>query len=155
MVPACSSTPISEAPPPHNTGSSSPPPPTTSTKLAKTASFVSSLWTRLNNSSSSSSGLSGSSKTFCRICHEDDSFDALISPCKCSGTSGMIHKWCLEKWLSSSNHDSCEICRFQFRIRRRPRTLGEVATAPWTQRVFVLLPLSFFFLVVLHPPLHL
>lgn len=111
-------------------------------------SFVRSLWRRLNwnpgpSSISGCSPLSrGSSKIFCRICHdyeEDGVVGTLISPCKCSGTSGMIHQHCLEKWLSTSNHDSCEICGFQFQLRKRPKTLGEVVSFPPDYLLFITL----------------
>ena len=46
----------------------------------------------------------GSSGVFCRICHDGDlDGDKLISPCSCSGSVGLIHKACIEKWLSTVN----------------------------------------------------
>jgi E3 ubiquitin-protein ligase DOA10 len=39
----------------------------------------------------------------CRICLDSD-FDEenpLVSPCKCTGTMGVIHVGCLQKWLKS------------------------------------------------------
>jgi hypothetical protein len=38
----------------------------------------------------------------CRICLEESSElnDFLIDPCKCSGTSGLIHLGCLKKWMN-------------------------------------------------------
>lgn len=57
----------------------------------------------------------------CRICHEDDSTEKLISPCECIGTLAMVHTNCLEKWLSTSNTDRCEICKYAFKTRRKYR----------------------------------
>uniref|UniRef100_A0A8D8WH84 E3 ubiquitin-protein ligase MARCH3 n=1 Tax=Cacopsylla melanoneura TaxID=428564 RepID=A0A8D8WH84_9HEMI len=61
----------------------------------------------------------------CRICHEDDTNEKLISPCECIGTLAMVHTNCLEKWLSTSNTDRCEICKYAFRTRRKYRPIVE------------------------------
>ncbi|OWF41329.1 uncharacterized protein LOC110462628 [Mizuhopecten yessoensis] len=58
----------------------------------------------------------------CRICHDDDSDHALISPCFCSGSMGMLHMSCLEQWLGTSDTTKCEICQFQFSINKKPRS---------------------------------
>lgn len=63
---------------------------------------------------------SSSSSVVCRICHDDDKTGMLICPCDCAGTLGLIHTSCLEKWLSTSNTDKCEICKFRFQIIRKP-----------------------------------
>ncbi|XP_013788104.1 E3 ubiquitin-protein ligase MARCH2-like [Limulus polyphemus] len=70
-------------------------------------------------STSSSSGPS------CRICHEGDSCDKLVSPCHCSGSVGVVHLDCMEKWLGTANTDTCEICRYKFHIVRSSRSLLE------------------------------
>ncbi|KAJ9601475.1 hypothetical protein L9F63_000358, partial [Diploptera punctata] len=59
----------------------------------------------------------------CRICHEDDSNENLISPCECIGTLGLVHRSCLEKWLSASNTTECEICKYQFNTCHYPRPM--------------------------------
>ncbi|XP_069674147.1 E3 ubiquitin-protein ligase MARCHF2-like isoform X2 [Periplaneta americana] len=66
-----------------------------------------------------------SSGSVCRICHEDDSSESLISPCECMGSLGLVHKSCLEKWLSASNTMECEICRYQFNANRYPRPIWQ------------------------------
>lgn len=66
-----------------------------------------------------------SSGSVCRICHEEDSSENLISPCECTGTSGLVHKNCLEKWLSASNKTECEICKYQFNTSRHPGTMWQ------------------------------
>ena len=58
----------------------------------------------------------------CRICMERE--DELIRPCKCSGSMGVIHRKCLDKWrkttsLFGNNNERavrCEICHeyYQF-----------------------------------------
>lgn len=47
----------------------------------------------------------------CRICYEDGE---MVSPCKCSGTTGHVHKECLLKWLYISRRTDCEICHFVY-----------------------------------------
>ena len=76
---------------------------------------------RLSPHQTSGSGI------FCRICHEGDVAESLLSPCSCSGSVGfvcfmfmlnlivqvgLVHRSCLEKWLSSSQYDTCELCRY-------------------------------------------
>jgi len=61
------------------------------------------------------------SSIFCRICHEGDSDEKLLALCKCSGTVGLIHVTCLEHWLTSSNSDKCEICKFSYKTLKKPR----------------------------------
>ncbi|NXR05759.1 MARH3 ligase, partial [Semnornis frantzii] len=66
-----------------------------------------------------------SDQPMCRICHEGSSQEDLLSPCECMGTLGTIHRSCLERWLSSSNTNCCELCHFRFAVERRPRPLLE------------------------------
>ncbi|XP_042887867.1 uncharacterized protein LOC122263495 isoform X2 [Penaeus japonicus] len=60
---------------------------------------------------------------FCRICHEGERSEALISPCWCMGSMGLVHKTCLERWLTVSNCEECELCHYAFTVVRRPRPL--------------------------------
>jgi len=69
---------------------------------------------RTLSASKNSSGL------FCRICHEGDS-EELISPCSCSGSVGLIHRTCIEKWLSMVNKDSCEICKEKYLVSKHSK----------------------------------
>ncbi|XP_043243397.1 uncharacterized protein LOC122392518 isoform X3 [Amphibalanus amphitrite] len=62
---------------------------------------------------------------FCRICHEGESREQLISPCRCAGSVGLVHVSCIEKWLSAANKDSCEICMYKYVTERRPKPLLE------------------------------
>ncbi len=71
--------------------------------------------------------LSGeSSGLFCRICHEGEAKEDLISPCRCTGTMGLIHVACIEKWLSQAGTSKCEICGFEYTTEKTPRSLKEV-----------------------------
>ena len=38
----------------------------------------------------------------------------MISPCKCSGSTGHVHRACLLKWLYISKRTDCEICNFRY-----------------------------------------
>ncbi|OMJ65559.1 hypothetical protein SteCoe_37992 [Stentor coeruleus] len=66
----------------------------------------------------------------CRICLNDDNSieNPLIAPCKCTGSMGLIHLECLQRWLSSkvatreTNNSlsyswkslECELCKFKY-----------------------------------------
>ena len=66
------------------------------------------------------------SSPICRICHETAAREVLLSPCKCRGTVGLVHRTCIERWLATANVDSCEICRHRYRTERRNRPFREV-----------------------------
>jgi E3 ubiquitin-protein ligase MARCH2 len=55
-----------------------------------------------------------------------------MQPCNCSGTMGLMHKSCLEKWLSQSNSNRCEICNFQFNVQMQPRSFSQWLFRPLT-----------------------
>ena len=63
----------------------------------------------------------------CRICHEGDEEEELVSPCDCTGTMGMLHISCLEQWLGSSKTTKCEICQFQFSVLKKPQSIKWVS----------------------------
>ena len=60
----------------------------------------------------------------CRICHEYDSLDNLIHPCKCSGTSKYIHKHCLHQWMNLSSNplakSQCFECKYNYIFKVNP-----------------------------------
>ncbi|CAL1265132.1 unnamed protein product [Larinioides sclopetarius] len=68
-----------------------------------------------------------SSGPICRICHEGDDKEDLVSPCKCTGTVGLVHKTCMERWLSTrpNSNDKCEICNYTFVTARYPKSVLE------------------------------
>jgi len=62
-----------------------------------------------------------SSGIFCRICHDGENSERLISPCMCSGSMALVHRTCIEKWLSTANNDNCELCHHKYVISKHPR----------------------------------
>ncbi|KAH6948589.1 hypothetical protein HPB50_025185 [Hyalomma asiaticum] len=62
----------------------------------------------------------GCNSVMCRICHDDDQDEPLVSPCKCSGSMGFVHVSCLEHWLNEQNVDLCEICFQRFPMAAQP-----------------------------------
>ncbi|XP_038670384.1 E3 ubiquitin-protein ligase MARCHF3 isoform X2 [Scyliorhinus canicula] len=70
----------------------------------------------------------------CRICHEPNDKENLLSPCECSGTLGTVHRSCLEQWLAASCSSHCELCHFQFVLERMPRPLTEWLKDPTLQQ---------------------
>lgn len=70
---------------------------------------------------SSGSTTSHASAPFCRICHDDDVNEALISPCDCKGSLNYCHASCLRSWLTEKVHNlkepSCEICKCAYEVR--------------------------------------
>jgi hypothetical protein len=61
------------------------------------------------------------SAILCRICYNSDIKEPLLQPCDCSGTMGLIHRSCLERWLSQCNKNQCEICGFEHKVERKNR----------------------------------
>ncbi|KAL4613292.1 E3 ubiquitin-protein ligase MARCH3-like [Arapaima gigas] len=70
---------------------------------------------------------------FCRICHEGSGVEELLSPCECAGTLAMVHRSCVERWLTASNSSHCELCHFEFALERLPKPLTEWLYTPSTQ----------------------
>jgi hypothetical protein len=77
----------------------------------------------LCNSSGSKESITAiiqSSDPICRICL-DIGESPLISPCKCSGTSGYAHEHCLKTWILTKFSDislaQCEVCKTQYLMR--------------------------------------
>ena len=71
-----------------------------------------------------------SSVIFCRICHEGESGERLISPCRCSGSVGLVHRTCIEKWLTIVNIDTCELCKQKYSVTRHPRPFSSWLCEP-------------------------
>merc|ERR1712142_856070 len=58
-----------------------------------------------------------SSVASCRICRDGGgSSSPLRGVCRCAGSCALVHRECLEKWLSTSNHTSCEVCGFKYQV---------------------------------------
>lgn len=80
----------------------------------------------------------------CRICFRDARAGGLLSPCNCKGTIGLVHKECLEEWLSRRNTDECNICSFQFKVERTPKSIWDWLRDPGSQanRWYILVDMS-------------
>lgn len=61
-----------------------------------------------------------------------DKEEALLSPCNCSGSMLLVHKSCLERWLSASNSDHCELCMKQLPILKEARPMWQVCDSLFT-----------------------
>ncbi len=63
---------------------------------------------------------SSCSASCCRICLEDATTleDPLISPCLCTGSTGLVHRRCLSRWRAnkagSPAYFRCEICHYKY-----------------------------------------
>ncbi|XP_033749173.1 uncharacterized protein LOC117333862 [Pecten maximus] len=82
----------------------------------------------------SSLNSSFSERDVCRICHGSNSSELLLSPCYCSGSVGKIHLSCLQRWLGSSNKTRCEICDFQFTLKRKTKPFKKFLANPGSPR---------------------
>lgn len=69
--------------------------------------------------------VTASSGPICRICHEGDQLEGLSSLCKCSGTMGLSHVSCLERWLNTQRSDRCELCHHRFTTSRNSRRFSQ------------------------------
>lgn len=77
---------------------------------------------------------SSSNTMICRICHDGESREELVQPCRCAGTMATIHVSCIEKWLSSINSDKCEICGYKYITKSTARPCKEWLTSVSGQR---------------------
>ena len=69
---------------------------------------------------------SSSSTIICRTCQDVDKKENLKTLCQRTGSIAKYHVSCLEKWLSVSNTDICELCHKHFTTKRKPRPFKEV-----------------------------
>lgn len=75
---------------------------------------------------SSSSQASQNSGDICRICHcESDPHNPLLTPCYCSGSLKYVHQTCLQQWLTASETNSCELCKFPFIMHTKIKPFNE------------------------------
>ncbi|TRY92703.1 hypothetical protein DNTS_032933 [Danionella cerebrum] len=86
--------------------------------------------------SSTSFNSEGAEEPFCRICHEGGAAGDLLSPCQCAGSLAMVHRVCLEQWLSASGTTCCELCHFEYALERLPKPFTEwlISRSTQTQR---------------------
>lgn len=94
------------------------------TKLTIFFIFLFFLYFRFGSSSSQTSQTSGD---ICRICHcESDPQNPLLTPCYCSGSLKYVHQACLQQWLTASETNSCELCKFPFIMHTKIKPFNEV-----------------------------
>lgn len=65
--------------------------------------------------------LSSDGAPACRICFFGGGKEPLIEPCHCRGTIGSVHKECLELWIQRTLDTRCQICHFQFTVRKQAK----------------------------------
>ncbi|XP_034109190.1 uncharacterized protein LOC117571245 [Drosophila albomicans] len=79
----------------------------------------------LNNLDYEASNSSGSVPSIgslvCRICHNADNPEQLVSPCLCKGSLSYVHVHCLERWISTSRCTICELCQFHYNTEQTLR----------------------------------
>ncbi|KAL1140163.1 hypothetical protein AAG570_000095, partial [Ranatra chinensis] len=61
------------------------------------------------------------SSDICRICHDSDKDEGLLSPCKCKGSMSLVHRSCLERWLAEADSTVCELCGHVYNTKRSPK----------------------------------
>jgi E3 ubiquitin-protein ligase DOA10 len=63
-------------------------------------------------------------KASCRFCFVDENPDDLIVPCKCIGSSRVVHRACLDNWrstdVSGKNFKTCNVCHFDYILEKDP-----------------------------------
>ena len=57
----------------------------------------------------------------CRICGSTDRESGWLAPCACTGSMSMIHKHCLQKWITTRGQSSkameCEVCHVAYDVK--------------------------------------
>lgn len=79
------------------------------------------------SSASDTSRLCATSDTCCRICLSGGKGfrrQPLLNLCKCRGSIGLVHKSCLETWLTVSRSDSCDLCGSHLRLEKKAKPLS-------------------------------
>lgn len=97
-------------------------PSSSSAAIASPASLLMSL-----SSASDTSRLCDRSDRCCRIClSRGKGFlrEPLLTPCHCRGTIGLVHKSCLETWLTVSRSDACDLCACPLRLEKKSKPLS-------------------------------
>ena len=53
----------------------------------------------------------------CRVCRSGaEPNNKLYSPCKCTGSIGLVHQECLEAWLRHAQKTNCELCGTSYKF---------------------------------------
>ncbi|XP_054739913.1 uncharacterized protein LOC129245640 [Anastrepha obliqua] len=70
----------------------------------------------------------------CRICHNAENPEKLVSPCLCKGSLTYVHIHCLERWISTSRSTICELCQFQYNTEQTLRYTCFQSLRMWYSR---------------------
>ncbi|XP_054089702.1 uncharacterized protein LOC105221239 isoform X2 [Zeugodacus cucurbitae] len=70
----------------------------------------------------------------CRICHNSEDPERLVSPCLCKGSLTYVHIHCLERWISTSRSTVCELCQFQYNTEQTLRYTCFQSLRMWYSR---------------------
>jgi E3 ubiquitin-protein ligase DOA10 len=65
---------------------------------------------------SPSSYNSSQSENLCRICLMSVDENRIKTYCLCDGSTKIIHKHCLLRWILEGKRETCEICNYKFKI---------------------------------------
>ncbi|VDP15691.1 unnamed protein product [Schistosoma margrebowiei] len=68
----------------------------------------------------------------CRICLDEKKEEGLLSPCRCKGTIGLVHKKCLQKWLLTSGKLQCELCGYMY-LMKPSKQYSSFYSIKWNQ----------------------
>lgn len=70
----------------------------------------------------------------CRICFFGEDKRPLLKPCHCRGTIGYVHKECLQQWITRTADGKCQICHFQFTVRKQSKPFWRLLGDPEARR---------------------
>ncbi|XP_050041080.2 E3 ubiquitin-protein ligase MARCHF4-like [Dermacentor andersoni] len=65
--------------------------------------------------------LSSDAAPTCRICFSGGGREPLLEPCHCRGTIGFVHRECLELWIRRTVNPQCQVCHFQYTVRKEAK----------------------------------
>ncbi|XP_075539399.1 E3 ubiquitin-protein ligase MARCHF3-like [Dermacentor variabilis] len=65
--------------------------------------------------------LSSDGAPTCRICFFGGGREPLLEPCHCRGTIGFVHRECLELWIRRTVNPQCQICHFQYTVKKEAK----------------------------------
>ncbi|XP_032591077.1 E3 ubiquitin-protein ligase MARCHF4 [Drosophila grimshawi] len=82
----------------------------------------------------SSESLPSIGSLVCRICHNADNPEQLVSPCLCKGSLTYVHVHCLERWISTSRCTICELCQFHYNTEQTLRYTCLQSLRMWYSR---------------------
>lgn len=78
--------------------------------------------------------ISSEESAVCRICFFGEDKRPLLKPCHCRGTIGYVHKECLQEWITRTADGKCQICHYQFTVRKQSKPFWRLLGDPKTRR---------------------